>query len=69
MPYNIEILTVKEDLYKSIKTACDSLNKVQGEFFFGLPPDRLKANCISDKIIPTKSNNIIYELIEIVNGK
>jgi predicted acylesterase/phospholipase RssA len=42
MPYNIEVLSVKAELYSSIKTACDSLNRVQSEFVFSLPPDRLK---------------------------
>lgn len=42
MPYYIEILAIKESLYKNIKPACDSLNKVQNEFIFSIPPDRLK---------------------------
>lgn len=49
MPYHIEILTVKEDLYKNIKAACDSLNKVQNEFVFSLPPDRLKESLYLNK--------------------
>jgi hypothetical protein len=40
--YPIEIITTQKDLYTPLQLACDSLNKVQNEFFFMLPPDRLR---------------------------
>jgi predicted acylesterase/phospholipase RssA len=44
MSYEIEILAIKNELYKSIGLACNSLNKVQKneEFNFKLPPERLR---------------------------
>ena len=42
MPYYIEILAIKEDLYKPLKAAAEKLNQVQSEFIFDLPPNRLR---------------------------
>ena len=42
--YNIEILAITPELYKSIELSCTTLNKVQNEFLFSLPPDRLRDN-------------------------
>jgi predicted acylesterase/phospholipase RssA len=51
MAYEIEILAIKEDLYKSIEAACDSLNRVQEnkEFIFRLPPERLRDSAFIEK--------------------
>lgn len=46
--YNIEVLAIKPELYKSIDSACQSLNKLQNEFVFSLPPDRLKEHFFLD---------------------
>lgn len=42
MPYYIEILTNKESIYPSIQSACESLNKVQDEFIYSIPNERLR---------------------------
>jgi hypothetical protein len=49
MPYPIEILAIKEELYEPIKAACDSLNKVQDEFKFSLPSVRFRDSAFLKK--------------------
>lgn len=49
MPYHIEILAIKEELYEPIKLACDSLNKVQDEFDYSLPSNRLRDSAFLEK--------------------
>jgi predicted acylesterase/phospholipase RssA len=45
----IEILAIKEDLYQTIELACQSLNKVQNEFRFNLPSDRLRSSAFAQQ--------------------
>ena len=47
----IEILSIKPELYPSIESACKSLNSVQddNQFIFRTPPDRLKSSAYTEK--------------------
>lgn len=51
MAYEIEILAIKNELYKSIEVACESLNRVQEntEFIFRTPPKRLRESAFLEK--------------------
>ena len=62
MPYHIEILAIKEELYPNIKTAADSLNKVQQEFIFSTPPDRLKGSLYLKKRNAYESGDVFQWL-------
>jgi len=42
MPYHIEILAIKPELYIPIRSAVEKLNQVQSQFIFDLPPERLE---------------------------
>ena len=41
MPYSIEVLCVGTDLYSQLNPVIESLNSVQAEFNFSVPPERL----------------------------
>lgn len=44
MSYPIEVLAVKEELYKPIQSACDALNQVQKEFIFDVPSSNYRSS-------------------------
>lgn len=58
MPYNIEILAIKKELYEPIRKACESLNRVQNDFEFALPPNRLKDSAFLEKREAYKSEDL-----------
>lgn len=64
MPYPIEILAIKEELYQPIKLACDSLNKVQDEFDYSLPPNRLRDSAFLQKRETYQSEDLFQWLKE-----
>jgi len=66
MPYQIEVLAINIELYKSIKIACDSLNKVQSEFEFRIPSDKLKDKLYSYQRSEYKTTEI-YQWINNYN--
>lgn len=64
MAYQIEILTISPDLIKSVKTACDSLNKVQSEFRFEIPSEKLRGKLFSHKRDKYKSEDTFQWLTQ-----
>lgn len=67
MAYPIEILSITPDLYKSIQVACDSLNKVQGEFEFKIPSDNLRGKLYSHKRDKYRSKEAFQWLTDFKN--
>lgn len=41
--YSIEVIAIKNELYETLQVACDTLNKVQKQFFFEIPEERLRS--------------------------
>ena len=64
MAYEIEILSIKPELYPSIELACKSLNNVQEDkqFVFRTPPQRLKESAYLEKREKYDADNIFVWL-------
>lgn len=67
MAYQIEILTISPDLIKSVKAACDSLNKVQNEFKFEIASEKLRGKLYTHKRDKYKSEDVFEWLTEYRN--
>jgi predicted acylesterase/phospholipase RssA len=67
MAYPIEILTISQDLVKSVKVASDSLNKVQSEFKFEIASEKLRGKMFSHKRDKYKSEDAFQWLTEYKN--
>lgn len=68
--YQIEVLAIKNELYSAIQSACSSLNRVQSEFRFEIPSEKLRTNLFLQKREKYKTTEIFEWLRQYrVNAK